>query len=52
MAAPLTDQDLSQIEDQAAGRDVVLLALSGTGTPQDVSPVGLVRVTLAAAVLG
>ena len=50
VAAPLTDQDLSLIEPTAAGRDVVLLALNGTGTPQHVSPVGLVRVSLAAAV--
>ena len=32
------------VAEKAAGRDVVLLALNGTGTPQDVSPVGLVRV--------
>ena len=51
VAAPLTDQDLTLIVDTAAGRDVVLLALNGTGTPQDVSPVGLVRVSLAASAL-
>ncbi len=49
VAAPLTDQDLALIEQTAAGRDVVLLALNGTGTPQDVSPVGLIRTSLAAA---
>ncbi len=51
VAAPLTDQDLGLIGERAAGRDVVLLALNGTGTPQHVSPVGLVRATLAAAAL-
>jgi sulfate adenylyltransferase len=51
VAAPLTDQDLALIEQRAAGRDVVLLALNGTGTPQHASPVGLVRATLAAAAL-
>jgi sulfate adenylyltransferase len=51
VAAPLTDQDLVLIEETAAGRAVVLLALSGTGTPQGVSPVGLIRATLAAAQL-
>jgi sulfate adenylyltransferase len=49
VAAPLTDQDLALIEQTAAGRDAVLLALNGTGTPQHVSPVGLVRACLAAA---
>jgi sulfate adenylyltransferase len=51
VAAPLTDQDLALIEERSAGRDVVLLALNGTGTPQGVSPVGLIRATLAAAAL-
>ncbi len=51
VAAPLTDQDLALIEETAAGRVVVLLALNGTGTPQGVSPVGLVRASLAAAAL-
>ena len=51
VAAPLTDSDLATIRAEAGGRDVVLLALNGTGTPQDVSPVGLVRATLAAATL-
>ncbi len=51
VAAPLTDQDLALITSEAAGRDVVLLALNGTGTPQDVTPVGLVRVSLKAAEL-
>ncbi len=51
VAAPLTVDDLELITQKAAGRDVVLLALNGTGTPQHVSPVGLVRATLAAATL-
>lgn len=51
VAAPLTHEDLALITEKAAGRDVVLLALNGTGTPQHVSPVGLVRATLAAASL-
>ncbi len=53
VAAPLTDQDLALVDRTRAGRTVVLLALTGTGTPQGVTPVGLVRATLAAAeVLG
>ena len=44
-----TERDLEEIRKHADGRGVVLLALIGTGTPQDVSPVGLVRVTLVAA---
>jgi sulfate adenylyltransferase len=51
VAAPLTDEDLALVTRSAEGRDVVLLALNGTGTPQQVSPVGLVRTTLAAAAL-
>jgi sulfate adenylyltransferase len=51
VAAPLTDGDLALITERAAGREVVLLALCGTGTPQDVTPVGLIRVSLAAAQL-
>jgi sulfate adenylyltransferase len=51
VAAPLTEGDLALITERAAGRDVVLLALCGTGTPQDVTPVGLIRVSLAAAQL-
>jgi sulfate adenylyltransferase len=49
VAGPLTDTDLAAIRDARAGRSVVLLALVGTGTPQGVSPVGLVRASLAAA---
>ena len=51
VAAPLTDQDLALIAGKADGRDVVLLTLTGTGTPQHVSAVGLVRTSLAAATL-
>ena len=46
VAAPLSEDDLARIE--GAGRPVVLLALTGTGTPQGLSPTGLVRATLAA----
>ena len=49
VAGPLTEDDLDRIA--AARRDVVLLALNGTGTPQGLTPVGLVRATLAAASL-
>ena len=49
VAAPLTHDDLALVEKTAVDRDVVLLALNGTGTPQDVTPVGLVRASLAAA---
>jgi len=42
----LTDQ---QIEQLAAEPRVVLIVLSGTGTPDQLSPVGLIRATLAAA---
>ncbi|MCW2783861.1 MAG: cysC [Marmoricola sp.] len=51
VAAPLTSEDLAAITDARAGRAVVLLALVGTGTPQGISPVGLVRASLAAAAL-
>ncbi len=48
---PLTVSDLARVRAEAAGRPVVLLALTGTGTPVDVSPEALVRATLAAAAL-
>jgi sulfate adenylyltransferase len=51
VAAPLTDADLSAIGHTAGDRDVVLLALNGTGTPQHATPVGLLRASLAAASL-
>ena len=46
VADPLTDQQLEQIGE--ASTPVVLVALVGTGTPS-LSPVGLIRATLAAA---
>src|SRR5690606_6048922 len=49
VTAPLTTTEIAAIREGAAGRPVVLLALAGTGTPVGVSPVGLVRATLAAA---
>ena len=51
VAAPLTASDIEAIQEARDGRAVVLLALVGTGTPQDVTPVGLVRASLAAAEL-
>ncbi|MGI8700878.1 MAG: adenylyl-sulfate kinase [Nocardioidaceae bacterium] len=49
VAGPLTVEDLARIEAHRKGRPVLLLALSGAGTPQGLTPVGLVRATLAAA---
>ncbi len=49
VAGPLTDADLAGIRAAANGGSVVLLALAGTGTPEDLSPVGLIRTTKAAA---
>ncbi len=51
VGGPLTSEDLELIGEEAAGRPVLLLALIGAGTPQGVSPIGLVRATLAAAAL-
>ncbi len=51
VAGPLTEIDVAQIQKARAGRPVVLLALVGTGTPQGVTGVGLVRASLAAASL-
>jgi sulfate adenylyltransferase len=51
VAGPLTEPDLDAIRAARAGRPVVLLALTGTGTPQGLTSVGLVRATLAAATL-
>lgn len=49
---PVTDAlGVAQLEDLADEGRLVLLALTGTGTPDDLSPVGLVRATLAAAAL-
>jgi sulfate adenylyltransferase len=44
---PISDRQLAQIAD--ARGPVVLLALVGAGTPRGVTPVGLIRATLAAA---
>ena len=49
VAAALTDGDLDRIRAAARDRPVLLLALAGTGTPQDLSVPGLIRATLAAA---
>ncbi|QWZ08109.1 adenylyl-sulfate kinase [Nocardioides panacis] len=49
VAGPLTAADLDTIRDSAAGRPVLLLALTGTGTPEGLSAPGLLRATLAAA---
>jgi sulfate adenylyltransferase len=49
VAGPLTVQDLKAIRGAADGRPVLLLALTGTGTPEGLSAPGLVRATLAAA---
>ncbi len=48
VAGPLTDADLARIREAARGRPVVLLALTGHGTPELSAP-ALVRATLAAA---
>ena len=47
VSAPLTDRDLEHIVTSARGRPVLLLALTGTGTPEP-DEAGLVRATLAA----
>ena len=49
VAGPLTEADLERI--RTAGAPVLLLVLAGHGTPQDLSSVGLIRATLAAAEL-
>jgi sulfate adenylyltransferase len=49
VAGPLTTADLKSIDAARGGRPVVLLTLTGAGTPQGVTSVGLVRATLAAA---
>jgi sulfate adenylyltransferase len=51
VAGALTDADLESIRKARADRPVVLLALTGTGTPQGLTSVGLVRASLAAASL-
>lgn len=49
IAAPPTVTDLERIQAERAGRPVVLLALCGSGTPQGISRVGLIRSCLTAA---
>jgi sulfate adenylyltransferase len=49
VAGPLTRSDLDSIRSTAAGRPVLLLALAGTGTPENLSTPALLRATLAAA---
>jgi sulfate adenylyltransferase len=49
VAGPLTKDDLAAIRARADGAPVLLLALAGAGTPEDLSQTGLVRATLAAA---
>jgi len=49
VAGPLSSAALDAITEERAGRPVVLLALVGTGTPQGISPVGLLRASLVAA---
>jgi sulfate adenylyltransferase len=51
VAGPLTKSDLETIRTAREGLPVVLLALTGTGTPQGLTGVGLLRATLAAATL-
>ena len=45
----LSATDIAMIEQRRGERPVVLLALSGHGTPRGLSPLGLIRVSLAAA---
>ncbi len=49
VAGPLTTDDLAAVRAAADGRPVLLLALTGHGTPEGLSVPGLVRATLAAA---
>jgi sulfate adenylyltransferase len=49
VAGPLTEADLDAIKAVRGDRTVILLALTGAGTPQGLTAVGLVRATLAAA---
>lgn len=55
VAGPLSVDDLDRIEDAAQGRQVLLLALAGHGTPsfegRPMTGAGLIRATLAAAEL-
>ncbi|OLT33918.1 adenylyl-sulfate kinase [Actinomadura sp. CNU-125] len=47
----LSTRDITELSERRRGRPVVLLALCGEGTSRGIGPVGLVRVTLAAAAL-
>ena len=49
VAGPLTRTDLDAIRQHSDGRGVLLLALTGTGTPEGISAPALLRATLAAA---
>jgi sulfate adenylyltransferase len=49
VAGPLTTEDLEEIEERSQGRPVLLLALTGHGTPEGLSGPALVRATLVAA---
>jgi sulfate adenylyltransferase len=49
VAGALTRTDLDAIRSAADGRPVLLLALAGTGTPENLSTPALLRATLAAA---
>ena len=49
VSGPLTAGDLDRITDAAGSRPVLLLALAGTGTPENLSAPGLIRASLAAA---
>ncbi|WP_457112108.1 adenylyl-sulfate kinase [Marmoricola sp. URHA0025 HA25] len=49
VAGPLSESDLESIRRARGTRPVVLLALCGTGTPQGLTGVGLIRATSAAA---
>ena len=49
VAGALGEPDLQRVRDEAGGRPVLLLALTGHGMPRGLSGPGLVRATLAAA---
>jgi len=51
VAAPITTSDIAEIQRVRDERPVVLLAFCGTGTPQGISPVGLIRSCLAASAI-
>ncbi|RLV48358.1 adenylyl-sulfate kinase [Nocardioides mangrovicus] len=49
LAAPPSEDDLAEVQQAREGREVVLVALVGDGTPRGVGPVGLLRAALIAA---